>query len=69
MPYQVDVWGGDLYQKHAGSKRFEDWQSAADFMERLIDAGLLCNVLDTDFKAHPDKVAKAERRLAKTLQQ
>ena len=67
MTYQVDSWGGDLHQRHLGAKRFDHFEEAAKFMESQVDAGLLCNVLHTDFKAPPERVAEAERDLAATL--
>ena len=67
MPIQVDVWSGDLHQEHAGFSQFDDWQGASDFMAPLIDAGLLCNVLHTDFKAPPERIAEMERELAKYI--
>lgn len=67
MPYQIDVWGGDLHQNHLGAKHCETWAQTADFMAPLIDAGLLCNVLHTDFKAPPERVEEMEKELARYL--
>jgi hypothetical protein len=67
MPYQIDVWGGDLHQRHIGTKHLEDWPKAVDFMAPLIDAGMLCNVLHTDFQCPPERVAEAERDLIEHL--
>lgn len=67
MPYQIDVWGGDLHQRHLGAKQCDDWAQASDFMGPLIDAGLLCSVLHTDFKAPPERVAEMEKELVQYL--
>jgi len=67
MPYEVDAWSGDLHQVHVGSKKFDDWRAASDFMERLVDAGLLCNALHTDFKAPLERIREMQDELAKTL--
>lgn len=32
MPYRIDVWGGDLHQRHIGTKHFDDWNKVADFI-------------------------------------
>lgn len=67
MPYNVDVWCGDLHTEHFGSKSCETWQEAADFMGPLIDTGLLCNVLHSDFRAPARRIAEMEAELAKYL--
>ena len=59
MPYQVDTWGGDLHQTHVETSLFEDWTDAQSYMRTRIDAGLLCNVLDTDFKTPANRVHEA----------
>lgn len=69
MPLQIDVWSGELHQNHAGTFRTDDWEKAADFMEQQVDAGMLCNVIHTDFKAPPERLAEAEAALAKSLSQ
>ena len=66
MPYQVDVWAGDVHERHVGRLRTDTFEKAAAFMERQVDAGMLCNVL-TDFKAPPDRVKEAEAELVKQL--
>ena len=53
---QVDVWAGDMHQKHAAAEEFDTWAEAAQFMEQQVEAGLLCNVLHTDFKTPPERV-------------
>lgn len=68
MPYQVDVWSGDLHTDHVASNCFEDWSDVASFMNPLIDAGLLCNVLHSDFKAPPERVKEIEQQLLAGLQ-
>lgn len=67
MPYQVDVWGGDLHQNHLGAKQYDDWAQVSDFIGPLVDAGLLCNVLHTDFQAPPERVAEMEKELSRYL--
>lgn len=67
MTIQVDVWCGELHQKHGSSRNFERWEDAAAFIGEMIETGFLCNVLHTDFKAPPERVAEAERALAKLL--
>lgn len=67
MSYQVDVWAGDLHQEHVGATSFDTWAEAADFMGPLVDAGLLCNTLHSDFKAPPERVRAAEESLLKYL--
>lgn len=67
MPYKIDVWGGDLHQRHIGATEKDDWSAAADFMAPLVEAGLLCNVLHTDFKCPPERLEEMERELAKHL--
>jgi hypothetical protein len=67
MPYQVDVWAGDLHQNLVGSARFDEWVDAADFMRKSMDEGSLCNVLHTDFIAPPERARETEIELAKYL--
>ena len=69
MPIQIDVWAGELHQDHVGSHHTDDWPAAAEFMQAQVDAGMLCNVLHTDFKAPPERVAEMEAALAAALQQ
>ena len=67
MAIQIDVWSGDLHQRHTGTLKTECWKEAAEFMEGQVEGGMLCNVLHTDFKAPSDRVAEAEKALAATL--
>lgn len=67
MPIQIDVWSGDLHTNHVGRHQVDNWQEAASFMEGQVEGGMLCNVLHTDFKAPPERVAEAEKALAATL--
>lgn len=53
---QVDVWGGELHQNHVASVEFDTWAEASQFMEQQVEAGLLCNVLHTDFKTPSERV-------------
>lgn len=69
MAIQVDVWGGELHQSHIGCLKTDDWQEAFTFIETQVEGGMLCNVLHTDFKAPPERVAEAEIALAATLNQ
>jgi ribosomal protein S11 len=63
MPYQVDFWGGDMHTEEAGTLEFAGWAAAAEAMRTAVDAGLLCNVLHTDFKAPPGAAEAAMRKL------
>ncbi|MGH0004475.1 hypothetical protein ACQU0X_30795 [Pseudovibrio ascidiaceicola] len=56
MAYRIDVWSGETHMQHAFRKECETWEEAADCMAPLIDEGLLCNVLSTDFNASEDRV-------------
>lgn len=67
MPYQIDVWGGDLHQRHLGIRQCNTWAQVADFIGPLVDAGLLCNVLHTDFKAPSERISEMEKELAAYL--
>jgi hypothetical protein len=67
MPYQVDAWGGDLHQRHHSTELCDTWAEASALMEPLIDAGMLCNVMHTDFKAPPERVAEMGKALKKQL--
>lgn len=67
MPYQVDIWAGDLHQRHIGCETFDEWAEAAIFMQQHVDAGLLCNILHTDFKAPMHRVDEQIAALAKIL--
>ena len=64
---QVDVWSGDLHHQHAGTREFSEWEDASTFMAEMVEAGMLCNVLHTDFKAPAERVSEAEAALAATL--
>ena len=60
----VDVWAGDLHQSLVETGQFDDFEEAADFMRERVDAGMLCNVLHTDFKAPAEKVEEQKKALA-----
>lgn len=63
MTYKVDVWSGDLQQTHCECVSFESWHALSDFVQSRVDAGLLCNILDTDFIAPSDRVAETKQAL------
>lgn len=67
MAYQLDIWGGDLHQRLVGSKSFDEWGELSSIAKEATDAGLLCNILHTDFKS-PNDLADAEfKRLFASL--
>lgn len=67
MPYQIDFWGGELHQNHVAEYYAAEWSDAQQQMKEAVDAGLLCNVLHTDFICPPEKKEKQKSLLAKYL--
>ena len=65
---QVDVWAGDLHQKHADSRVFNTWVEASEFMEQQVEAGMLCNVLHTDFKVPSERFDEMSQAVLKEFQ-
>lgn len=59
MTIIVDIWGGDLHQNYVKRLEFDAWPDAASAIEAEVEAGLLCNVLHSDFKCPDDKVEVA----------
>lgn len=60
---QVDVWGGELHQTHMTADLFAGWGDAFAHIRTMVDAGCLCNILHTDFKAPPGKADAAMLQL------
>lgn len=67
MAILVNVWAGDVHQNHVGSYTSEDWSEVFQFVEAQVEGGMLCNILHTDFKVPPERVAQAEAELLKNL--
>lgn len=67
MTYQIDVWSGDLHQRHFNTLRTEVWAVASTFMEEQVEAGNLCNILHTDFIAPDDRVEEQMVAMRKYL--
>jgi len=67
MALLIDVWAGEVHQSHVGTLTTESWEDACKFIEQQVEAGMLCNILHTDFKAPPDRRGEAERALRETL--
>jgi len=63
---QIDVWAGDLHQRHVGVEYFSDWRTASAYMAEQVEIGHLCCVLHTDFLAPPNRSDEAERLLAES---
>lgn len=55
---QIDIWGGDMHQRLVREHLVDNWSTAFPIIQEAVDAGLLANVLHTDFKA-PEGVADA----------
>lgn len=56
---QIDIWGGDLHTDLVREYAVKTWQEAAAIIEDEAEAGMLVNVLHTDFKAPADKADTA----------
>jgi hypothetical protein len=65
MAIQVGVWAGDLHQVHVGEFEFPSWAEASAYMKEQVDGGMLCNVLDTDFKTPPSRLEEMNAALLK----
>ena len=50
---QIDVWAGEHHQSLVREYFVKNWHEAASIIEREVEAGMLCNVLHTDFKSAP----------------
>lgn len=61
--YKIDVWSGELHQKHCGFEQFNDWDMACNFMLEQVEAGNLCNILHSDFIAPAHKREDTEKAL------
>lgn len=60
---QVDIWGGDLHQRLVRSYEETDWKRVAEIVECEVEAGMLVNILHTDFKCPPEKVEEQTNKL------
>lgn len=58
---QVDVWAGYLHQKLAVRQNFDSWAEASAFIEQQVEAGMLCNVLHTDFKSPGERKVELDK--------
>lgn len=67
MPYRIDVWGGDLHQRHLETQELDSWRDAETYMLRQVESGLLCNILHTDFKAPADRASEQAQELIRDL--
>lgn len=55
---QIDIWGGDMHQRLVREHLVDNWTAAFSIIRDAVEAGLLANVLHTDFKA-PESMADA----------
>lgn len=55
---QIDVWAGDLHERHAGSYFFDDWPAAQRFIRDKVETGFSCHVLNTDFRCPDGRVTE-----------
>jgi hypothetical protein len=67
MTIQVDVWGGDLHQRHVSEHYFDSFQKAVNLISEQIEAGNLCNILHTDFVAPTERVSEQKAEMVKHL--
>lgn len=59
MTIQIDVWSGDCHQTLCREYYLSNWVDAVKIIEQEVEAGMLVNVLHTDFKAPPEKAKSA----------
>lgn len=62
MGIQIDLWAGELHQRLASTVMTDDWVEASRVIQEAVEAGLLANVIHTDFVAprHKQEVVLKE---------
>ncbi|WP_312527083.1 hypothetical protein [Paracoccus sp. (in: a-proteobacteria)] len=70
MSIQIDLWAGELHQRLASTAYTDSWLEAAGIIQEAVEAGMLANVVHSDFIApeHKQKAALAAI-IAKELRQ
>lgn len=56
---QIDVWAGKEHQSLVREHFVDQWSDAARIIEQEVEAGMLCNVLHTDFKTQSSEANEA----------
>lgn len=64
MSIQIDVWGGDLHQSLVRERVAESWTEAAAIIETEVEAGMLCNVMHSDYKCPESRVDEMNAAMA-----
>ncbi len=64
MPIRIDLWSGELHTNFHSRYETSDWKTALALIEVSSEAGLLVNVLHTDFRVPPERMQEAETEIA-----